>query len=165
MKGRRTWILAVGTVMVLAAAGVLAQGMHHRGGPGGDEFGFGPGLGFFTDALDLTSAQQDQIKAIWTKEKPAIAPLMRQMRQSHVAMSKLETSDTFNEAQVRAAASQQAQVITELLVQKARIKSEMVQVLTADQKTKLADLQAKHELRMQQHMQKMQTPPTEPPAD
>ena len=165
MKERRTWILAVGTVVVLAVAGVLAQGMHHRGGPMGDEFGFGPRLGFFTHALDLTSAQQDQIKAIWTKEKPAIEPLMQQMRQSHVAMSKLETSDTFNEAQVRAAASQQAQVITELLVQKARIKSEMVQVLTADQKAKLVDLQAKHELRMQQHMQKMQAPPTEPPAN
>jgi Spy/CpxP family protein refolding chaperone len=90
---------------------------------------------------------------------------MQQMRQSHIAMSKLETSDTFNEAQVRAAASQQAQVITELLVQKARIKSEMVQVLTADQKAKLVELQAKHELRMQQHMQKMQAPPTEPPAN
>jgi len=158
MKARHT-ILAVGAAVLLVVAGALAQGMHH-GGPMG-EFGFGGGhmLGFFTRQLDLTSAQQDQIKAIWTKEKATVQPLMQQLKQSHVEMNKLETSDAFDEAKVRALASQQSQAITELIVQKARIKSEMVQVLTADQKTKLAQLEAKHEERMQKHMQ--EPPPAE----
>jgi len=45
------------------------------------------------------------------------------------------------------------------MVQKARIHSEMMQVLTADQKTKLAALKAKHEARWKAH-----TAP-EPPSD
>jgi Spy/CpxP family protein refolding chaperone len=46
----------------------------------------------------------------------------------------------------------------ELQVQHARIKSEMMQVLTADQKTKLAEFEAKRDARMSKHM-----PP--PPED
>jgi Spy/CpxP family protein refolding chaperone len=37
-------------------------------------------------------------------------------------------------------------------VQHARIKSEMIQILTPDQKTKLAEFEAKKESRMQKHM-------------
>jgi Spy/CpxP family protein refolding chaperone len=44
--------------------------------------------------------------------------------------------------------------MTELFVQKARIHAELIQILTPDQKTKLQQLRAKHEARMQEHMQK-----------
>ena len=60
---------------------------------------------------------------------------------------------TFDEARVRALATQQAQTMTEMIVQKARIESEMIQILTPEQKTKLNDLRAKHEQRMMKHMQ------------
>ncbi len=153
MKATRMRILAVAAVLAIAIA-AFAQGMHGRGG---HEFPFGGhALGFFSDYLDLSSAQQDQIKSIMQKEKPAIAPLMQQMAQFHSDMNKLEQSGAFDEAKVRALASQQSQVMTEMIVQKARIKSEMLQVLTPDQKAKLAKLEARHEQRMQEHMQKMQ---------
>ena len=68
----------------------------------------------------------------------------------------------FDEARVRVLAGQQAQNFTEMTVQKARIDSEILQVLTADQKTKLASIRQKHEERMQNHQ--AGTPP-EPPTD
>ena len=162
MKASSIRILAVGAALlvVLAVAGVaLAQGMHHHGGPMGAEFGFGDHmLNYFSDVLDLTQAQQDQVKTILEKEKTTIHPLMQQMMQFHRDLGKLAESGTFDEAKVRALAAQQSQNMTELIVQKARIQSELVQVLTPEQKTKLAELRAKHEERMKQPMQ-------EPPSD
>jgi len=110
-------------------------------------------LGFYADYLDLTDAQQAQMKDIIAKERPTIQPLIQQLAQGHQQMSQLEQAGTFNEASVRALASQQSQTMTELLVQKARIKSELVALLTADQKAKLAKFEARRAARFQKHMQ------------
>lgn len=153
MKAKRIQILAVTAAAVLAVAAALAQGMHHHRGPMGAEFGFGDHmLGYFSDVLDLTQAQQDQAKAILEKEKPVIQPLMKQLMQSHKDLSSLEDSGTFDEAKVRALAAQNTQAMTELMVQKARVHAELIQILTPDQKTKLQQLRAKHEARMKEHM-------------
>jgi periplasmic protein CpxP/Spy len=157
----RTRVLAIGGVLVLAlavAGAALAQGMHHGMGHG---FGFDRMLNYYADALDLTSAQQDQIKAIWEKEKPTLKPLMQQMHQFHGDLEKLTDNGTFDEAKVRALATQQSQTMIEMAVQHARIKSEMLQVLTPDQKTKFAQLQAKHQQRMKEHMGHMDGPPSD----
>jgi Spy/CpxP family protein refolding chaperone len=157
MKSTRTRILVISAALILAVAAAFAQGMHGHGGPGGLEHM----LGFYSDYLDLTTAQQDQIKAILQKEKPNLAPLMQQMKQFHSQMSQLEQSGPFDEAKVRTLATQQSQTMIELAVQHARIKSEMVSVLTPDQKTKLAQFEAKREQRMQKHMQHMPAPPSD----
>ncbi len=150
MKAVHIRVLTVGAALVIGAALLFAQGMHEHGGPMG--FNFERMLGFYSDALDLTSAQQDQIKSIWEKEKPTIQPLMQQMHKNHAAMEALNSNGTFDEAKTRALATQNAQTMIELQVQHARVKSEMMQVLTADQKTKLQQIEAKHEARMEKHM-------------
>ncbi len=155
MKSTRTRTLVIGAAVLLAVVAAVAQGMHH-GGRGGFEHM----LGFYSDYLDLTSAQQDQVKAIWAKEKPTLQPLMEQMHQFHTQMNQVAESGTFDESKVRALATQQSQTMVEIAVQHARIKSEMIQVLTPDQKAKLAKLEAKRAARMQQHMG-----PPEPPSD
>ncbi|MGA7291076.1 MAG: Spy/CpxP family protein refolding chaperone [Terriglobales bacterium] len=155
MKSTRIRILAIGAAMMLAATAMFAQGMHGYGGPDG---GFGHMLGFYSNYLDLSSAQQDQIKAIWEKEKPTLQPLMQQMRQNRANMTALENSGPFDEAKTRALATVNAQTQIELEVQHARIKAEMMQVLTPDQKSKLAEFEAKQAAR---HA----GPPPPPPAD
>jgi periplasmic protein CpxP/Spy len=150
MKSTRIRILTISAAVILAVAVAIAQGMHGHGGPDGD---FHHMLAFFTDKLDLTSDQQAQVKAIWEKEKPNLEPLMKQMHQNHADMFALEASGPFDEAKTRALATQHAQTMIEVEVQHARIKSEMVQVLTADQKAKLAQFEAKHQQHMQEHMQ------------
>jgi periplasmic protein CpxP/Spy len=149
MKSIHIRVLSAGAALMLGAAVLFAQGMHGHGGPGG---GFDHMLGFYSDALDLTSPQQDQIKAIWEKEKPTMKPLMQQMHQNHATMNALVESGTFDEAKVQALATQQAQTTIALEVEHARMKSQMLQVLTADQKTKYQQLEAKHEARMGKHM-------------
>jgi Spy/CpxP family protein refolding chaperone len=119
----------------------------------GGDFGFRHMLGFYTRNLDLTDAQQTQIKDIITREKPTIQPLMQQMASNRQQLQQLEGSGTFDEAKVRSVASQQAQTMTELIVQRERIKSEMMQVLTPDQKTKLAQLKTERQQKFHKHWQ------------
>jgi protein CpxP len=137
-----------------------AQGMGHRGG------GFSARmLGFYTDYLDLTDAQQAQMKDILTKEKPTIRPLIQQLAQGRQQMKQLEQAGTFDEAKVRAAAGQQTQTMTELMVQKARIKSELMAVLTPEQKDKMAKFEARRQARFQKHFQQNQAPQNEAPQN
>jgi len=150
MKSTHIRILTIGAAVLLVAAAAIAEGRHGYGGPGG--------FRHMLKQLDLTSAQQEQVKAIWTKEKPTLQPLMQQLRQNHSAMSALEASGPFDEAKTRALATQNSQTMIELQVEHARIKSEIMQILTADQKAKLAQMEANREARMSKHA-------SPPPAD
>jgi len=79
--------------------------------------------------------------------------MILQMAQSHRQLRQLVMSGSFDEAKVRELASQQTQPMTELTVQRACIASELYQVLTPEQKTKLTDLINQHEQRFMNHMQ------------
>jgi len=149
MKSTHLRVLSIGAALLIGGALLFAQGMRGHGGPMG--FDFEHKLAFYTDALDLSTAQQDQIKAIWQKEKPTIKPLMQQMHQNHRAMESLINSGPFDEAKTRALATQNSQTMIELQIQHARIKSEMLQVLTPDQKAKLQQIEAKHQARWANH--------------
>jgi Spy/CpxP family protein refolding chaperone len=152
---RTTKTLSIVGAVALAAALAVSQAAAHRRHMGmGDGFGPSPEhiVAFMTDALDLTDAQQTQAKAILEKEKPNFKTLMQQMAAGHKQMRTLEESATFDEVAVRAQATQQAQAMTELIVAKARVKSELFAILTADQKAKASKIMNRHEDRMMRHM-------------
>ena len=141
MKSARTRILTIGAAVLLMTAAALAQGAqrwHHRGG-----------FQHMLKHLDLTSEQQSQVKAIWAKEKPTLQPLMQQMRQNDSAMNALVTGGSFDEGKATTLATQNSQTAIQLQVEHAKIKSEIMQILTADQKAKLAQLEARHASRGQ----------------
>jgi Spy/CpxP family protein refolding chaperone len=163
MRSKRFRILFATLAVTLLAAVGFSQTVVKAAGPGHHRGGFGPMMGFYADYLDLTDAQKAQMKDIMTKEKPTIQPLMQQLADSHKQLRQLETAGSFDEAKVRAIATQQAQTMTELTVQKARIKSQMMQVLTPDQKDKMAKFEARRQERFQKRFQhgKGQAPATE----
>jgi len=157
MKSHRMKIFIAAVALVLVGAVAVAQTVHraayrHGGGMFGEHM-----LAFYAHRLDLTDAQQAQVKDIMAKEKPALKPLFLQLAQTKHQMRQLEEGDNFNEAQVRTLAAQQSQTIIELIVQKARIESEMLQVLNPDQKTKFKEMMDKHEQRMMNHLQNQST--------
>ena len=152
MKSKYFKIAAVVLVLAVMAAIAVSQTVRRAHMRGDGMFG-GPMLGYFVHKLDLTDAQQAQVKAIMAKEKPGLQPLMLQVAQGHSQLRDLVMSGTFDEAKARELASQQTQTMTELAVQHARIASEMVQILTPDQKTKLTALINQHEQRMMNRMQ------------
>jgi len=138
-------------VAVLGAIGFsqTIRRAHMRG-----EGMFGGGMRYLAHQLDLTETQHAQVKAIMAKEKPNFQPLMLQMAQNRQQMRQLIMSGSFDEAKVRELAAQQSQTVTELTVQRARVESEMFQLLTPEQKTKLTTIVTQHEQRMMNHMQK-----------
>jgi periplasmic protein CpxP/Spy len=152
MKSKYFKTLAVVLVLAVMAAIAVSQTARRAHMRDGGMFG-GPMLSLYMHQLDLTDAQQAQVKAIMVKEKPGLQPLMLQMAQGHAQLRDLVINNAYDEAKVRELASQQSQAMTELTVQYARIGSELVQVLTPDQKTKLTTLISQHEQRMMNHMQ------------
>ena len=138
-------------VVVLAAALALhAEAKFRRAS---QSWGGPPRAGRFlqhmADVLDLTDAQQAQIKQMWKDEQPAIRPLLQQLAEGHKQMVAATSGGKFDQAQVQAIASQQAQTITQLIVEKQKLQSKVYTVLNADQQAKLDRLQQRHMARMQ----------------
>ena len=131
---KKIWIVSG---IVLAVAGVLyaaQEGMQrmHR-----------PGIGMLRHVmrdLNVTSDQKAQLRQILAKERVQMEPLLGQVMQAHQKLEAQTANGQFDEAAVRNAVAGQTQNITELLVAKERIKSEVMAVLTPDQRTKLLQM-------------------------
>jgi periplasmic protein CpxP/Spy len=123
-------------------------------------------MGFFADYLNLTDAQQTQMKTILQKERPTLKPLLQQERQNRTQLQQY-AEGTYDEAKVQALATQQAQVEAQLITQRTRIHNELFQVLTPDQQAQMKQLEVRHEARMQKRRSNSsnsdsnQAPPTQ----
>ena len=117
-------------------------------------------MGMWAKALNLTDDQKTQMKAIMQKEHPAMKPLFQQSHQIDLQLRQY-VEGNYDDAKVRALAAQKAQIETEMTVQHTKIHNQMYQLLTADQQTKLKQIEAQHEARMQQHMQNTPAPPAQ----
>ena len=155
MKSIRFRLLVAGLAVLLGTALAKAQSsdaappapaMRAHGHGRGDEM-----LKFFTAKLNLTDSQQEQAKAIMQTEKPAMKPLFEQSRQIEQQLHQA-AEGTYDEAKVRALATQKAQLELEMTVEKTRLHNQLFQLLTADQQTQLKQLEATHQARMQQRM-------------
>lgn len=122
------------TALVLAlAAGLTAAVVNQETGGKGRHRGWM--LARMTKELNLTSDQQAKIKTILETEQAKMQPLRQQLRQNRLAENSSSTG-AFDEAQVRAFATKQAQIMTDLTVERERTKSQILAVLTPDQRTK-----------------------------
>ena len=86
-------------------------------------------------------------------------PLMQQEFQSHQQLIQLITSGNFDQAKAAAIAAQESQTHVQLEVEHAKIASQVYQLLSSEQKTKVGEILAKHQQRMQEHMQNQSEPP------
>jgi len=166
VKSKTAKIALFGLLALALAAGLaIAQaegGQMHRHGRGmHGEFMGGHGMGFPLHALNLTDDQKTQVKQIFENEKANIHPLRQQEAQSHQQMMALVTSGSFDQAKATAIATQEAQTHIQMQVEHAKIASQIYQLLSADQKAKVSDMMAKHQQRMQQHMQNQPAPPAD----
>ena len=122
-------VIAVAGVVYAAQEGV--ERMHH------------PGRGMFRHVmrdLNVTPDQKAQLRQILAKERPQVEPLLTQLMQANQKLQGQTANGQFDEAAVRNAVAAQSQNITELLVAKERIKSEVMAVLTPEQRTKLQQM-------------------------
>jgi Spy/CpxP family protein refolding chaperone len=131
-----------------------------HGGPGGG----GPGgrdglLGHLSRELNLTDEQKAQIKKIQEGFEESTKALREQMRSLHESQPDPLAGGAFDEAAVRTAAQARANVQVEMEVAHARMMSQVLAVLTAEQKAQLAAKRQEFERR------RPEGPPRDEPND
>ena len=176
---RKIGLSAVGTALLLAAAAVVwsqqpqgprprgdfqggppppgGMGMRGPGGPGPRQ-GFGP-FGPFTRELNLTDDQRAQVQKIQESFRESDRALLDQLRTLHENQGD-PLAGEFNEGAVRSAAEARAKIQVELEVAHARMMSQMLAVLTTEQR---AQLKAHHDQMRQMGPPQPPQPPAEPP--
>ena len=144
----------------LLAGGVAfaqAQGPGRRGGPGG--FG-GPGPGgpggLPLQALNLTEAQQDQIKQLTQQSRQQNQNVGEQLRSAMEAQRKAVETIPVDEGLIRSTTQALVEAQTEMAIQQARLHSEIFALLTPDQQAQVRKLQAERNQRAQQQGQRGQ---------
>jgi len=158
----KKYAITAGIVVVVLAAG-LALHAESRFRRASRSWGGPPMAGRFlqhmADMLDLTDAQQAQIKQMWQAELPTLRPLMQQLAEGHKQMAAATSGGKFDQGQVQAIANQQAQTIAQLIVEKQKLQSTVYTVLNADQQAKLERLQQRHMERMQRWLDRQNQAP------
>jgi protein CpxP len=136
-------------LMALAAGLATTAFAQHRG------MGFGGNNGWMlkhmVKQLNLTEAQQTQIKGIMANEKTKIKPMVQQLRQNQQAED-ANVNGSFDENQARTFANKQAQLMTDLIVEKERMRSQVYAVLTPEQRQKALQLMQERQQHRQERM-------------
>ena len=148
-----TQTLLISSILTVSAvaAGTAFAG-HGKGGAcfHGKHMGMGHGgfdserrLERMTQKLDLSAEQQDQIKAIFDANQAERQALRENMQQNREALRNLMTTDSPNEADIRALAETQGQFKANMIVMKAKTRQAIAAVLTDEQKAKMQAMRDK----------------------
>jgi Spy/CpxP family protein refolding chaperone len=103
----------------------------------------------FWKMLGLSDAQKNQIHAVLAEGRTKIQPLVQKLKEGRGQIGTLIKSGQFDEEKVRAIAKGQADIRTELIVEKTRVKSKIWAILTPEQRAKAEQMReawrARHE--------------------
>ena len=87
--------------------------------------------------LELTDEQREQIRGILNQEKPTIIALAAQLREENIELS---GQSTFDESAIRRILQQHDTTRTNALVEREKVRFEVLSVLTAKQRTRLMQM-------------------------
>jgi Spy/CpxP family protein refolding chaperone len=161
----------LGALLLMAVVGFSQHPGGQQGPPPGGGFHGGPGgrgpggggrdglLEHLSREVNLTDDQKAQIKKIGDSFEESTKGLREQMRTLHESQADPLAGGAFDEAAVRAAAQARANVQVEMEVAHARMMSQVLSVLTAEQKAQLAAKRQEFERR------RPEGPPREGPND
>jgi protein CpxP len=100
--------------------------------------GFNPRM---FEELNLTDEQKTQIKTLHENARTASEQYFEKLKGGHEQIKAIVQAQTFNEEQARQILNAKAQAETELEIIHLRTESGIYNLLTAEQKTKLAELE------------------------
>lgn len=95
--------------------------------------------------LNITDAQREQIKTILKTEQPTIEALAARVREEQ---QQLHASDIFDEARVRAFAQEHVSTTEDVLVEREKIRTEIMQVLTPDQRKQAEQIRRRFSIQL-----------------
>jgi len=109
-------------------------------------------LNRIADRLDLTDEQRAQIRQILEKERPVVQPLLEDAKATRQQILAATANGTFNEEQITALANHQAQNMAKLIVERERVKTQIYQVLTPEQRKKVEEMKERFEQRIRERV-------------
>ncbi|MBV9086428.1 MAG: Spy/CpxP family protein refolding chaperone [Acidobacteriaceae bacterium] len=143
--------VAVGLAIAVGATVARAGAMHGH-------YGHRHMMRWLTHELNLSDAQQAQIKSMIDAEKTTVRPLVQQLATQQKQMLAATANGAYDDAKVRSIANDQSQVIAQLLVEKEKLISNVYQnVLTPEQRTKADALRQRMADRIGKHLQEQTT--------
>lgn len=142
MKAKTLTALLFSTLV--AATSLTAIASQDRG-----HHGPMPGAMMQLKGLDLTDAQKEQVKTLMEQARASM-PAKADMQAQHEQLKTLIQAENFDEAAVRTALQSQQSQRLEAEVSRSRLQHDIYQLLTAEQKAKLAEREQKREARMQE---------------
>ena len=105
-------------------------------------------LPMFGRQIGLTDAQRDQIKTIAASHKDEWKALGDRARTAHEALNDAVTADSIDEALIRQKSADVAAVDADLAVARAHAHADVFQILTAEQKAQVKQMQTEMKNRM-----------------
>ncbi len=143
MRNRILVIAGIAAFVIGATIFALAQG---HPGMGERIHGGGPQdmLEHISRELNLTDAQKEQAKAIFEAQRAVEDERHAKLEELHKQIDAATANGQFDEAIVRPLASQQAQLMTEEMIDHLRLHSKLYALLTPEQRTKADQMMKKH---------------------
>ena len=130
------------------------RGFGGPGGPGGPGGRMGGAFGFREVMRDLTDAQREQVKAIHEKHADRIRPIAERAWNAREALDNAVVSG--NAGNLQALSIEVGNAETELAFAQAQVQSEIYNVLTAEQKQKIAERRKEMEARRAEMVKRRQ---------
>ena len=143
MKKRILVIASIAVLVVAATIFALAQGhpgMVEKMRGGGPE----DMIEHISRELNLTDAQKEQVKAIFEAQRATEDERHAKLDDLRKQIDAATANGQFDEAQVRALATQQSQLMADEMVDHLRMHSKLYSLLTAEQKTKADQMMKRH---------------------
>ena len=132
--------------MFAAGTAISAESEAHcEKGHHGKEYGdMHHGFQHKLKGLDLTAAQQEQVKAIMEKQKPLREARMKELHESRQALREATRSDAYDSAKVREIANRQAALHADMTVLRVETMRQVYALLTPEQKQKWDAKRSRH---------------------
>ncbi|HKW67372.1 MAG TPA: Spy/CpxP family protein refolding chaperone [Terriglobales bacterium] len=147
---RKRIVIGLAALLVVVGVAALGQSLAGKGGHWHRGDFVNRRIAHLTRALDLTDAQQQQVKSLVEGQRPALKGLMQQMASQRAEMLAATQNGQFDQAKVQAIANQQGQTLANLIVARQELQSKIYGLLTPEQRTKFDQMQQ----RRLEHMQK-----------
>ncbi len=140
--------LATGVLFAVAQR----SGDGKMGGWGKHGGGHHRGIGMALRGLDLTDEQKAQVKQIVEAGKTKTQPIRESLKANRLKMDELTANGAFDEAAVSAIATEKGNLSAQMTIERVRVKSQIFALLTAEQKTKAAEMKSKMQERFKGKM-------------
>jgi Spy/CpxP family protein refolding chaperone len=138
-------------VLVLAAGVAIARAnVQGWQGYSGHRWGhFGP-AGYVVHELNLSNAQQQQIRSLWQAERPFVSGLVREFAAESKEMDQARANGNLDESRVEEIAARQGTTVSKLLIEKEQFTTKVyMSVLSPEQRTKADKLQSRWHERLE----------------